>query len=536
MDPNNEYYCNIISKGRNELQVFETNDFTLINSIELDNDQPVKRLIWVPASKTGDEDEQEPFHIVCLLPQALLVISPMVGIIDMFQLELEEELNDICYFNDQIWGCFNQGIIEIRYLQKKLMKPIKSVKQNFISIVTHNEGDSSGLLALSSNGNMFKINKRQVKSYDDPKVSAELSKVEFIKQDYSGDIIFGNHKKVLINGEPMSITDFVNYRAINDVKFIFTKNSVKVLSPHTNELALGGNYFIDVCPHGKEYNIWKFIYKQGNSINVLESDLSSRTINLDSNGHSSNGTTEGEKPTNKRTNKKEEHFYDDDEIDLDQFDKPDEYSAEELFTQLTAAVDNESKSQVINVCAGSCKEDSIKYCIPRMNNTQQLFLLDTLISNISKNSLDSFNLSLWLKWELIFNVNLLSSLKPKRVKALHASLLTSLQYYPNLLSIKGKLSLLKSQQDLKQKLAELNAQEDVPLEPSAGRDGYYNDEDDNTINMSTVNGDITNPDVTDHKDNEYNDDSVFIANGENDEDDSLVEAQAQDDVDEDEEY
>lgn len=498
MDPNYEYYCNVIDKGRNEIQIFETGDFTLINSIELNEDQVVKKVVWTPAPE-GDEGDEK-YHLVCLLAQALLVVSPMVGIIDLYPLDLDHELNDICYSGDQIWGCFDEGIIEIRLTQKKTMKPIKS-KEVLKSVVSEKEG----VLVLSATGKVYKVSKRLIKEHN---MNPEMKHIEFIHS--SGDeVIVGNKDGILIHNEHLSIPEVIGYRNINDTDFIFTKSSVHIKSKsNQSQIELNGNSLIDVCPGTS----WRFIYKQGNTIQTVTSDLRSKTIDLESNGHSANDNDneiEGEE----------------DELN-GLLDRENKLLADQLVPQLINHIEDESKSQVTALCETICNETTIKTSILQLTSSHQSFLLDCLVSKISKNSLDSFNLSIWLKWVLISNPQILTTLKPKKAKALHANLLASLKYYPNLLSIKGKLSLLKSQQDLKQKLAQLNAQDDEPLER----------EEDETMNMSasfmTTNGDITE----DHDQSDVKDDSVFIANGENDEDDSLVETQAQDDVEDDEEY
>ncbi|EGV66862.1 hypothetical protein PSN45_002737 [Yamadazyma tenuis] len=443
-----EYFINLIqSDNRNEVQIFDTNGFTLINSVNFGNSRLLKA-IWVKGIESQDE-------LIGLITTSntfeLLHISPIIGITERATIE-QTNVTDICYFQDSLYACFDGGIINLTSQKiSKLNKPIKQIVA----------GDK---IYASDGSKVYEFNRgklKQIKEFDDVKSMKYVD----------GLVVFTSEGAVINDQLAKAVT---NIASVNDQVFLFRGNTVIV---NEIEIKTAKNHFVDVI-HGEDG--YRFIYKTGSSVNSKNLELRSQTVDFSS----SNGT----------------HRISSSELDIDLdalMPQIHNLSSEVLIKKINKLTDTQSRAQLLELIETNDDEANIKTTISKLSKDTQLVLMTAIISRISKNPIESISLSLWFKHLVLVDSSVLGQISHTKLATASKRLAGSLQLLPELLSIKGKLNLMSTQQEFKA----------MRFEPEAFE-------------------------------NHQEDESLVIVNGENDDDDSVVEAlpAGDDDNDDDDEF
>lgn len=339
------------------LEIYETSDFTLINTIEIDD---------IITFKWYNEE------LLVLIRGFLIIVDPLEGEID--RIELNHEIFDITVVKDHIWGLYDLGVIEIKLDKTKLKTiKVKDIKQ----IITGNVGNNE--IVLRGENKIFNMIKRQIHEL----VSTECNSISYVDDK----LVIIKDEEVIIGEESFPHADVQKVVKFESFGFIFK-----------DKVIYNEQEYEDVCDVIKVNNELKFITTKNNKVEVLK--------------------------------------------DLE------DISSERLSSKL---VSNCDKDDIINYCNEITDDEDIRTEIKSLTSKQQVKLYEIIISKISKNSLNNKTLSIWLKWCLIINKNEINSIKPKLVKNLNNNLSNSIQLMNNLLSIKGRLNLIKLQNDLKSK-------------------------------------------------------------------------------------
>lgn len=173
-------------------------------------------------------------------------------------------------------------------------------------------------------------------------------------------------------------------------------------------------------------------------------------------------------------------------------------SAEELVEELTSLLsqDKIDTEKVIQLCASNDDESNIKEAVQSLGALNSPATINNLFEIVSKdisaNPSKESSLSIWLKWVLITRGGFISkqSSQKKNLKNLKTNLDEGMKLLPRLLALQGRLQLLKSQAELRNKMVSYSENDDPEI--------------DDTFNESFVNGTTVA------------EESIVFANGEND--------------------
>lgn len=187
----------------------------------------------------------------------------------------------------------------------------------------------------------------------------------------------------------------------------------------------------------------------------------------------------------------------------------------QLFTELSDLLLSEkvSKKNVIKLCSSNNDEEHIKDTIRLFSQAgncpmlvENLFLIIShkVASDVSKKS----SLSIWLKWLLLAHGGYISKQEKlaDSLKSLQSSLDDGMKMMPKLLALQGRLQLLKSQAELREKIKNQNQDEVVESEGETEYDTFNDTFNNNTTNIE---------------------ESIVYANGENDDDFDSISAEVE---------
>lgn len=390
-----QYYYNIIKHhSSSDLQLFETTDFTLVNSVDLGNSVPIK-FVW------NNTDNEE---LVGLLSskegKEVIHISPIIGIVD--RIPIEDDITDICVSNGEVIGCFHGGVLNITTSKK--FKPNKKFEMITSDI-------NSDKLYLSDKSKVYCFNNSRL---SEVKVDIK-SGIRAIKK-YK-DLVVITEKGTAVNDEFFPET--INFKQIEDKNFEFYSDKVKV-----DDVEVVFKNVIDVVKVEDEF---KFIYKSGDVLKFKELELVSQVVG---------------------------DVFD---IDLSSLiPEINNLSTEELYNEII------SKEDITSTLQSNNDENTIKTVLNKLSEEQKIKIVNTLANQISKSPLNSMTLSLWLKLIIRANPQIVESIPQKKVSTLSKHLSSSLDLLPDLLSIKGKLNLIRMQNQFKQMniVNEANDEED----------------------------------------------------------------------------
>lgn len=178
---------------------------------------------------------------------------------------------------------------------------------------------------------------------------------------------------------------------------------------------------------------------------------------------------------------------------------------EQLFAALSSMLlaRKVSKKSVIKLCSSNDSEENIKDTIRLFSQlsecstlVENLFVIisNKVASDVSRKS----SLSIWLKWVLLAHGGYVSKQEKLggSLRSLQSSLDDGMKMMPKLLALQGRLQLLKSQAELRDKINSQTVPDEVESEGETEYD-TFNDTFNNTTNIE---------------------ESVVYANGENDDD------------------
>lgn len=169
--------------------------------------------------------------------------------------------------------------------------------------------------------------------------------------------------------------------------------------------------------------------------------------------------------------------------------------ADELVDELASLLTKEKvdREKVISLCSSNDDEANIKETVQSLgsSNAPAITLFEIVSKAVSSNPSKGSSLSIWLKWILITRGGFISkqSSQKKNLKNLKTNLDEGMKLLPRLLALQGRLQLLKSQAELRNKVVDYE-----PLSPEV----------DETFNDSFGNGTTVA------------EESIVFANGEND--------------------
>lgn len=401
-----QYYYNVIKHHSSSyLQLFETNDFTLVNSVDLGDSFPIK-FVWNMA------DNEELVGLVSTNEgKEIIHISPIIGIVD--RVPVTDDITDICIANGEIIGCFHGGILNISTLKK--FKPNKKFEMITSDI-------NSDKLYLSDKSKVYCFNNSRLSE-----VKEDIkSSIKSIKK--YNDLVYITDTGVLVNGE--FLPEAVNFKQIKGKDFVFYNGKIKV-----DNAEIVFKNVIDVVEGEEE--TYKFIYKSGDVLKFKELELVSQVVG---------------------------DVFD---IDLSSLiPEINNLSSEELYNEIT------SKDDITGLLQSNNDENTIKVVLNRLTEEQKTKVVHSLIDQIIKSPLNSMTLSVWFKLIVSANPQILDAIPPKKVSSLSKHLTSSLDLLPDLLSIKGKLSLIKMQNQFKQMniTNELNNEDEDVLVLANGED------------------------------------------------------------------
>lgn len=187
----------------------------------------------------------------------------------------------------------------------------------------------------------------------------------------------------------------------------------------------------------------------------------------------------------------------------------------------------ENNSAVLDLCSSNDKESNIKNTIKALstNSSQIIKLFEIISQEVSLHPTRTNTLSIWLKWILLANGGYIASQIDQKdnLRTLQKGLSSGMKLMPKLLSLQGRLNLLKSQMELRNKIGG-TIDEESDVEGDTTNAGNEEDEEGSTT-IANETGDLT----------ANGEESIVYANGENDDyQDVLIEADEDEEDDEDE--
>lgn len=410
-----EYYINVIDQQtRKEVQIFEKSDFTLINSITFEDANSIK-FIWV-------ESPEEPQLIGLIsshLTTELVYISPLIGITDRHDVE-DVPVVDIAYFNDTLFGCFDGGIINLTTVK------VNKFKKGFQQIVVGEK------LYLHDTNHVYSYEKGKLK---------EIGEYEVKKIEVSGD------KLIIITADGAVIDDelipgLLHRSEANGHVFDFYNDKVTVDS--SVNIVVENGPAIDVFFHGK-YNL---VSKSGPSVDVKSIELVPQTVsfNKQANGHVATP-----------------------QIMIPSIPVQNNLPSDKLLKQVTKNIDE--KTSLFQLIESNDDLSNIRLVVSKLSNDIQVKLFGKIVSRLTKQPLKSANVSIWFRALMAANPSLMQSISTKKAHSLSKALQESVTVMPELLSIKGKLGLMASQNVVKKMDIEVEFdQEDETLVVVNGED------------------------------------------------------------------
>ncbi|CAH2350488.1 U3 small nucleolar RNA-associated protein 9 [[Candida] railenensis] len=203
-------------------------------------------------------------------------------------------------------------------------------------------------------------------------------------------------------------------------------------------------------------------------------------------------------------------------------------SYEELIHTLQKYLSSEENSSaVLELCYSNNKESNIKNTIKALstNSSQIIKLFEIISQEVSSHPTRTNTLSIWLKWILLANGGYIASQIDQKdnLRTLQKGLSSGMKLMPKLLSLQGRLNLLKSQMELRNKIGG-SVDDDSDIEGDVSNVGNDEDEEGSTT-IANETGDLT----------ANGEESIVYANGENDDyQDVLIEVDEDEEDDEDE--
>lgn len=160
------------------------------------------------------------------------------------------------------------------------------------------------------------------------------------------------------------------------------------------------------------------------------------------------------------------------------------------------------RKEILTLCARNNEEETIKETIRFFSQSEQcatmvLNLFQIISREVSRDPTRKTPLALWLKWILLAHGGFISKQLQQEapLRVLKTSLVQGMEMMPKLLALQGRLQLLKSQADLRNKTSQLGLEDE---EEEAGN-GFEQDFGNDTTNNTTAFEDL-----------------VMYVNGEND--------------------
>lgn len=185
-----------------------------------------------------------------------------------------------------------------------------------------------------------------------------------------------------------------------------------------------------------------------------------------------------------------------DDIDMDSEDEEYDFlslrkptikniSSEELFAEL-----NNNPQDSILLCSQNNNEQTIKTTVKLLCESLPAVaksLFDEISKQVAAKPTRTASLSIWLKWLLLTHGGYIASQPDQRdnLRSLQEKLSSGMKLMPKLLALEGRLNLLRSQQQLRERIVD-DDEEDEEAVPVGGDD---DDEEDNLVYANGENDD-----------------------------------------------
>lgn len=163
---------------------------------------------------------------------------------------------------------------------------------------------------------------------------------------------------------------------------------------------------------------------------------------------------------------------------------------------------NLQRSEILTLCSRINDEETIRETIRLFSQSEQcativIYLFQIISREVSRDPTRKTPLALWLKWILLAHGGFISKQQQQEepLRNLKTSLVQGMEMMPKLLALQGRLQLLKSQADLRNKTSQLALEE----EEEETMPGFEQDVGNDTTNNTTAFEDL-----------------VMYVNGEND--------------------
>lgn len=567
-DQSGKYFASVISKnGRNEVQIFTIGDSMSSTSEsvvkhELEQSAKVKSVCWayedekkVASKKRKAADESissngsratKSYFVVSLEGGELYVFNPIGSSPKSYA--SSGLIAPSWKNNASVWSVQENTIHEVSVVSGKLTKSLKveeeksyrlvhSVENELLLVLLAGEAGSLYLVDASKTTKKCLISKfigssSDIQSIDQSKVNSEVFAIvrESDPMVYLYSINGGEEPVGKLNVESDEV-DAVKFVSSNDEDeeeylFAFTKEGIKVFDVTSNaqvgQITVSGSIFKDISKleDGRLVGVW--YDKNEPRFEIIHKVAGQVVI-----GEEAEEEDDDEEVEDIEANSDTDNEYDEELLLARKKQVTKNISADELYSKLSKLLNNHTsnKEKIVELCSQNDNENNIKQSLKLfstdLENSQLIKnFFDVVSKEVSQHPTRTKPLSIWLKWSLLTHGGYIANQADQKdnLKNLQKGLSNGMKLMPKLLSLQGRLNLLKSQMELRNRISS-NESLEYDEEADITEEG-------NTVNETTMNGE----DTIIYANGETDD---FVLNGEEDDEDEVVEGEVEEEDEDD---
>lgn len=482
--PTNEHVANVILKnGRNEVQIYPIVDgFPQVSAAkkhELEVEDEIEAAVWVqvPAKKSSKRKAAEEtdgqvtgvsYHLVVLLGNGdLLVFSPEL---DHQSSRISEivKLEAICASRTtySVFGIHKGTIVEVSLAESKVVKTHKFKTDKHIHTLNSIDHKTNGstsksqhLVLGSENVYVVDVSRKKNLVLEFPQAEGAVSSMV-----QSGKNVFAVRGSTVFQyqlNEPKTVGTFSASEAIDrlvvqtvhgqEFVYAFTANGVEVFGVDPDALHEEQPPACVITTSSDELNLSDVFYTD-KLVGVWHDSLQPQFVEV----AWSTGTV-GE--VSVIVDEKEQESVDTEELTfVEEVPEINNLPFDQLYEELTAVLLEDSDA-ALQLCISNDNEFNIKETIQKLaaSTSPYISILFKIIGNrVAGDPSKHDSLSIWLKWLLLIHGGTLATQynQHETLVKLRSELTKGMDLVPKLLSLQGRLQLLKSQAELRKSMEE----------------------------------------------------------------------------------
>ncbi|CUM65118.1 uncharacterized protein PRCAT00002745001 [Priceomyces carsonii] len=486
LDNSGSFFANVLSKnGRNEVQVYPINkkqdlDSLIIEEqvvkIELTPEDGITSSCWADLSNkqlrkrrrsdqsVTEKSDHTPTLIAATTNKELLIITPTNGkVIDRIPISRTLVFITSSLKNGVIWGIDDESKIVEIFVNEGKVKAKDFIPQESYKFLAPISNES---MPNSKNQYLLLVSDYEVYLYDTSKSSKKsvvpilesTSKFKVLDVNPNSSIVYlatedellayDVSKSVVVKKLPISNVHKISFISENTV-IALNEDGIQIINDDLLSSTIKTNF------HDSEDKIRFFdAFKSSDDfLTGIWYDVNEPNFTRISWSPSTRGVIKvpidyKEKVTNASNVRT-------DTLSIEEPTKIENIESRELFSRLEDLLTQEpiGKPGIIELCSTNDEEVNIKEVVKLLVGLEQLIkelfgiISDEVASDPSKNKV----LALWLKWILLIHGGFLARLPDgdETLRKLRGGLHEGLKLMPRLLSLQGRLQLLKSQAELR---------------------------------------------------------------------------------------